>query len=667
MKKHFSFLLPMIVFGTGLFLASSTYMERSEGTGTLKGMVTDSAKGTPIAFATVWLKGTSFGTFTDDGGMFEIKGIPVGSYEVVANLIGYRSRSVLDVTIENGQISEFSIILARATEVLSQIQVIAPMNKAFDMVAPDMAPMPSYYIGHDAVRVDTRKRNRQVAKPLPSDASLYDGYFSEGRYNTEEYDNITENEFKTVISNPLSTFSIDVDNASYSNVRRFLTMGQMPVADAVRIEEMVNYFSYDYDDPKGDVPFSVFTEMLDCPWNRDARLVHIGIQGKKLDYEELDPSNLVFLMDVSGSMNHPAKLPLVKSALYNLVDQLSSHDKVAIVVYAGAAGLVLPSTSGGDKGRIKEAIDNLSAGGSTAGGAGIKLAYKVVQDNFMKEGNNRVILLTDGDFNVGASSDAELVRLIEEKRESGVFLTVCGFGMGNYKDSKMEKLADRGNGNYFYIDNEKEADKVFVREMRATLFTIAKDVKIQVEFNPAKVESYRLVGYENRLLNKEDFDDDTKDAGELGAGHTVTAMYEIIPTKSFDADAQIDHNRPTDSNDGTEDLRYQQTRVKPDAYEIDEVMVVKLRYKDPRGTQSRLIEKPLANEYKMLIASSNNFRWAAAVAEFGMLLRDSKFKGDADYAHVLELARGSKGTDLEGDRAEFIDMVRSCMKVVASR
>jgi Ca-activated chloride channel family protein len=361
------------------------------------------------------------------------------------------------------------------------------------------------------------------------------------------------------------------------------------------------------------------------------------------------------------------KLPLVKTSLNKLVDRLQPRDKVAIVVYAGAAGLVLPSTPGTAKGTIKTAINNLSAGGSTAGGAGIQLAYKTAQANFIKDGNNRIILVTDGDFNVGVSSDAELVKMIEEKRESGVFLTVCGFGMGNFKDSKMEKLADKGNGNYFYVDSEKEADKVFVKEMRATLFTIAKDVKIQVEFNPAQVASYRLVGYENRLLNTEDFDDDTKDAGELGAGHTVTALYEIIPAKSFNAGVQSDNDAGSAITATTTDLRYQQTRVKPQAYEIDEVLVVKLRYKDPDGAESKLIEKPLANTYKPIGSSSNNFRWSAAVAEFGMLLRDSKFKGDADYGHVVTLASGAKGTDVEGYRAEFIDLVNSCMKLVASK
>ena len=359
-------------------------------------------------------------------------------------------------------------------------------------------------------------------------------------------------------------------------------MGQRPPADAIRIEEVVNYFNYEYPQPTSEHPFEVITEVSDCPWNSDNRLLHVGMQGKKIPMENLPASNLVFLIDVSGSMNSPNKLPLLQSSFKLLVDQLREKDRVALVVYAGAAGVVLPSTHGLNKQKIKQAINQLSAGGSTAGGAGIQLAYGIAQQNFVEGGNNRVILATDGDFNVGTSSDSELVRLIEKKRESGVFLTVLGFGMGNYKDNKMQQLANKGNGNHAYIDNISEAKKVLVNEFGGTLFTIAKDVKFQIEFNPTKVQGYRLIGYENRMLAKEDFNDDKKDAGELGSGHTVTALYEIIPvgTKS-EYLASVD------------DLKYQTNKISKSAKQNDELLTIKLRYKKPDGKKSQLIEKPL--------------------------------------------------------------------------
>ncbi|VGO16708.1 hypothetical protein PDESU_05299 [Pontiella desulfatans] len=455
-------------------------------------------------------------------------------------------------------------------------------------------------------------------------------------FNTEQYDKIDEPGFKTALENPLSTFSIDVDTASYANVRRFLNDGRLPPPDAVRIEEMINYFSYDYPQPDGKDPFSVSMELAQCPWNKEHQLAMIGLQGQRVELGELPPNNLVFLLDVSGSMNNYDKLPLLKKAMQLLADNLRPTDKVSIVVYAGAAGLVLEPTS--DKGEILEAIDRLQAGGSTAGGAGIKLAYQVAQDNLIKNGNNRVILATDGDFNVGASSDGELVRLIEEKRESGVFLTVLGFGSGNLKDSKMEKLADKGNGNYAYIDDILEAKKVLVSEMGGTLVTIAKDVKIQVEFNPAQVKAYRLVGYENRMLANEDFDDDKKDAGELGAGHTVTALYEIIPAGS----PEPVHAAGT--------LVYQKSEVVPS----DDLMTVKLRYKRPDGDTSKLISHSVKMQSS---APSENLRFASAVAEFGMLLRDSEHKGDASFKETVRRAKAAKGQDEEGYRAEFIRLL----------
>ena len=472
-------------------------------------------------------------------------------------------------------------------------------------------------------------------------------------HNTEGYDNITENTFLKATDNPLSTFSIDVDAASYSNVRRILNEGQLPAAGAVRIEEMINYFQYNYPQPKNNEPFSFITEMSDCPWNPQHKLVLIGMQGKKISVENLPPSNLVFLIDVSGSMQSANRLPLVKSSLKMLTDQLREEDKVSIVVYAGAAGLVLPPTSGSSKTIIKDALERLSAGGSTAGGEGIRLAYKTAKENFNKNGNNRVILCSDGDFNIGMSSDDDMERLIEKERKSGVFLTVLGYGMGNYKDNKMQKLADKGNGNHAYIGGIQEAKKVLVNEFGGTLFTIAKDVKLQVEFNPSKVQAYRLVGYENRMLKKEDFNDDKKDAGDLGSGHTVTALYELIP-----------RGVKSDFIKDVENLKYQKntTALSPTIFN-EEIMTIKFRYKAPDGDVSKLITHAMMDKQTALAKTSENFRFASAVAEFGMLLRDSEFKGQASYASVLQLANSARTDDKEGYRKEFVSIVESAQKL----
>ncbi|NQU84951.1 MAG: VWA domain-containing protein, partial [Mariniphaga sp.] len=465
-------------------------------------------------------------------------------------------------------------------------------------------------------------------------------------WNTENYSTINENGYKDVRINPLSTFSIDVDNASYSNVRRYLTQGNMPPVDAVRIEEMINYFKYDYPEPDGEHPFSVTTELSDCPWNSEHQLLHIGLQGKSIDKKDLPSSNLVFLLDVSGSMNSYNKLPLVKKAFRLLVDQLRPNDRVAIVVYAGAAGKVLDSTPGNNKKKILEAIENLNAGGSTAGGEGIKLAYKIAKENFIEGGNNRIILATDGDFNIGISSTSEMERLVEKERENGVFMTVLGFGMGNIKDDKMETIADKGNGNYAYIDNIHEARKVLISEFGGTLFTIAKDVKFQLEFNPLKVKSYRLVGYENRLLNDEDFNDDTKDAGEMGAGHTVTALYEIILAGSDEIAISIDP------------LKYQ-SRENVAGKTSKEILTIKLRYKEPDGNKSKLLEKIVKENSINPEIISKNFNFSAAVASFGMLIRGSEFMGNTSFENILKLAENAKGSDNEGYRSEFIQLVKT--------
>ena len=466
------------------------------------------------------------------------------------------------------------------------------------------------------------------------------------RFNTEAYDYICENPFMLVKQTPLSTFSIDVDTASYANVRRFLMNGQLPPKDAVRIEEMINYFTYDYPQPKGDTPFAVNVEVASCPWKAQHRLVRIGLKGREIDMDKRPPSNLVFLLDVSGSMASLNKLPLLKRAMKMLVRNLRENDRVAIVVYAGASGLVLPSTPCTDRPRILAALDRLDAGGSTNGGQGIQLAYRVAAESFMAGGVNRVILATDGDFNVGITNQGSLTRLIEEKAKSGIFLTVLGFGMGNYKDSTLEKLADRGNGNYGYIDTINEARKLLVEQLVGTLITIAKDVKIQVELNPAKVQAYRLIGYENRLLRAQDFNDDRKDAGEIGAGHTVTALYEVVPPG-------VSLDLPS-----VDRLKYQTPPVTAIDLTSAELLTVKLRYKAPDGDASQLLTVPVLDAGADCIAASRDFRFTAAVAALGMLLRDSEHKGDASFETVLALARAGLGGDPHGRRAEFLGLVK---------
>ena len=472
-------------------------------------------------------------------------------------------------------------------------------------------------------------------------------------FNTESYERIIENPFVRVGDDPRSTFSIDVDTASYANVRRFLGQGTRPPKDAVRIEELINYFSYDYPQPHGEQPFSISLEVAEAPWRKEHRLVQVGLKGREVREEKRPSSNLVFLIDVSGSMRPSNKLPLLKKSMRMLVNRLTENDTVAMVVYAGASGLVLPPTTGDQKSVILHALDHLQAGGSTNGGAGIELAYKCAVDSFIRGGINRVILATDGDFNVGITNQGDLIRLIEKRRQSGVFLSVLGFGMGNLKDANLEKLADKGNGNYSYIDSEREARKVLVEQMNSTLVTIAKDVKIQIEFNPERVQAYRLIGYENRVLAHQDFNDDRKDAGEIGAGHTVTALYEVVP-------AGIDMNVP-----GVDPLRYQpsaeRARIEADRVEKaphgNELMFVRLRYKRPDGESSRLIEIPLVDRNHRFSDSSRDFKFAAAVASFGMLLRDSSYRGDASLDAVLNWALAGKGEDPHGYRQGFLKLV----------
>ena len=469
-------------------------------------------------------------------------------------------------------------------------------------------------------------------------------------WNTEAYERIDENPFRPVSVAPLSTFSVDVDRASYSNVRRFLNQGTVPPKDAVRIEELVNYFPYGDATPSSrDVPLRITTEIAAAPWNSRHDLLRIALRAREVDMRRAPAANLVFLVDVSGSMQGPGRLPLVKQSLALLVNELREEDHVAIVVYAGAAGLALPSTPGSDKQRILAALEGLEAGGSTAGGAGIRLAYDVVRKNFVRGGNNRVILCTDGDFNVGASSDGALVDLIEQRRTEGSFLTILGFGMGNYKDAKMEKLSGAGNGNYGYIDDLLEARKMLVKEMGGTLVTVAKDVKLQVEFNPARVRAYRLLGYEDRLLRDEDFANDKKDAGDIGAGHTVTALYEIVRT-----DVPLDVTLPE-----TGALRYQRPPAVASAPR-DELLHVAMRYKEPDGERSRLVTHPVVARRG---APSESMRFASAVAGFGMLLRGSKHAGSLTWPQVVELARGARGDDRDGYRADFIRLAELASEI----
>lgn len=470
-------------------------------------------------------------------------------------------------------------------------------------------------------------------------------------YNTESYATIQENGFKKVSLNPLSTFSVDVDNASYSNIRRYINNGTLPPIDAVRVEEMINYFDYNYKTPQKH-PFSIQTELSYAPWNNNNILLHIGLKGKTIDMRDIPSSNIVFLLDVSGSMNSPNKLPLVKSSLKLLLEKLRPEDRVAIVVYAGNSGLVLPSTSCSEKATILNALDQLQAGGSTAGGAGLKLAYKIAEENFIQDGNNRIVLATDGDFNVGQSSNAAMERLIETKRDKGIGISVLGFGMGNYKDDKMELIANKGDGNYAYIDNLLEAKKVLVNEFGGTFFTIAKDVKFQLEFNPAEVEAYRLIGYENRLLDEEDFENDKKDAGEIGAGHTVTAIYEIIPTAP---EKSLEQN-----------LKYQDKKLNKYAKTSKDLITLKLRYKKPKSSKSKLIEQVVKAQPIALENTSDDFRFSAAVAGFGMLLRNSDHKGESTWELIYQLAKNAKGKDELGYRGELLRLIESAKLLTQS-
>lgn len=605
----------------GLYLAMLFVLasfDRLQDT-TVSGKVTAADHGSPLPGVNVLLKGTSTGTVTDHNGEYSLK-IPSTGGTLVFSFIGFITQEV--------RVGKKSVV---------NVQLIADVTTLQETVVTGSSK------GRDrkGVRVEAESVPYEIAAPATH-------YRMPDEINTEEYEGIEENVFHGALKKPLSTFSIDVDAASYSNLRRFINNGEKPPKDAVRIEEMINYFDYDYQPPSGNEPFSVYTEISQAPWNKQHLLAHIGLQGKIIPTDDLPPSNLVFLIDVSGSMDHPNKLPLVKKSFKLLVDQLRRQDHVAIVVYAGAAGTVLEPTSGDNKRKILSAIDRLHAGGSTAGGAGLHLAYDLAKEHFKDDGNNRVILATDGDFNVGESSNAAMEDLIEARRKEGVFLTVLGYGMGNLKDSKMETLADKGNGNYAYIDNLSEARKVLVSEFGGTLFTIAKDVKLQVEFNPARVQAYRLIGYENRKLNDEDFNNDRKDAGDLGSGHTVTALYEIIPVGVKSDFYSIDQ------------LKYQPgTGLSSVAPNSDEWLTIKLRYKHPDEDKSHLLVHTLSGKAVALNKSGSDFRWSASVAAFGMLLSESQYMSDWTCDDVISLAEGARGEDSNGYRIEFINMIKN--------
>ena len=671
--RAFSFVLLMLsgLISGGPLATSLTDAARGGATTTtvVSGTITDAASGAPLIGAQIHVEGLPLSALAANDGRYQLTISASVRSEIVvrADLIGYAS---LTKTVTLGAQSlrlDFALHASTSLEAPDDKNAAVAIGGIVEAdaerlrtsvgdvsVAPAL-PRALYRISR---RIEPQQGRRGQA--IPELQPLGQGL--PGRYNPdfqrEGYDRIYENEFMAVGANPLSTFGIDVDRASYSNVRRFIRGEQLPPADAVRIEELINYFTYDLPNPEGPDPFSVQTEVGPAPWNPMHRLVRIGIQGQRIDTADLPASNLVFLVDVSGSMQPANKLPLLKSALRMLVNQLRPQDRVAIVVYAGAAGLVLDPTSGADKETILEALSRLEAGGSTAGGAGLRLAYDVARKHHMEGGNNRVILATDGDFNVGPSSDAEMIRLIEKRRDQGTSLTVLGFGTGNLQDAKMEQIADHGNGNFAYIDSAHEAQKVLVQEFGGTLYTIAKDVKLQVEFNPARVQAYRLIGYENRMLAAEDFNDDRKDSGDLGAGHTVTALYEVIPTG-------VETSTPIR---GLDELRYQPSDQPSDQpndervvlRESPEMLFVKLRYKDPNGSRSRLLSHAVRD---VDVVPSSDFTFAASVAAFGMVLRDSKFCGAADLAAVLRWARSSVGRDHEGYRREFVRMVEEAQRL----
>jgi len=691
-----------LILIVGLMGISSFSFKEISGS-SIEGRIIEQQTGKPVMnVSVVLLKESQVLDSTSSGinGMYKFGNVDVGSFNILFRKTGFQQKKVSNITVQNNHTAKVDIALINLQfkvqpivaiddleettttepteliegQVLEQSysftisdetktrykkdKIKSPMNRDLKHYESAAGSYQTDQLKGTSINTGTRQ-NQKISKPYidpiynPIPPIVKPPYQPQPYYEpnpSESYAEITENTFLSALHDPLSTFSIDVDAASYSNSRRFINQGQLPPRDAVRIEEYINYFSYDYIQPEDKHPFSINMETAKCPWNEDHKLVHIGIQGIEVEKQDIPANNLVFLIDVSGSMAANNKLPLLKQGMKMLVKQLRSKDRVAIVTYAGQAGVALRSTSGRDRDKIIDAINSLQSGGSTAGASGIKLAYEIADENFKLKGNNRIILATDGDFNVGISSENELEKLVERKRRTGIFLTVLGFGMGNYKDSKLEILADKGNGNYAYIDNMLEAKKVLVTEFSSTVYTIAKDVKIQVEFNPTLVQGYRLIGYENRMLAAEDFNDDTKDAGELGAGHTVTALYEIIPT-GIEVDKHLDFP-------DIDALKYQRNQLDPQASK--ELVTVKLRYKKPKENDSQLIEVASLDSDQTVEDASNNLKFSGAVALFGMILRDSEFVEHVDYSDVIALAKSSKGEDMDGYRGEFIRLVEQC-------
>jgi len=647
-----------ILFVVSMALASFVYTQTTDNTVT--GMITDDQK-VPLIGVNIMVKGTSIGTVSDIDGSYSItfsegRHLLVFSYTGLSTQeIEYTGQNTIDVTLEQGILCN-EIVVTEKKSIFNKLGKLFSKDKVRSASIQNVSPalcgksqavtIRGYSESEDVSWTNTNYHidGVEIAREQSDKDELTRMTDPEG---SETYRTIIENTFIQPKQKAISTFSIDVDRASYCNVRRYVENGGLPPSDAVRVEELLNYFSYDYPQPDSNVPFALYTELSSCPWNNEHQLLRVGVQGKTVDIDELPPSNLVFLVDVSGSMGSPNKLPLVKKSLRYLVSQMRQEDYMSLVVYAGAAGVVLMPTSGKNKDKINKAISNLRSGGSTAGAAGIELAYDLAKKTYREQGNNRVILATDGDFNVGVSSDAGLVQLIEKKRNDGIFLSVLGFGMGNYQDSKMQQLADSGNGNHAYIDDMKEAKKLFGTEFGGTLFTIAKDVKIQIGFNDEKVSAYRLIGYENRLLTTKDFDDDAKDAGELGSGHSVTALYEIIP-----AGVENDFIRVDKSSD------IEQEPYTP--YVSGELASIKLRYKQPTGNVSRLIESSIAHT---LSEPSADQVFAGSVAEYGLVLRNSMYKGSANIESSISAAKVSIGSDKTNIRKDFIELLKQSQKL----
>lgn len=653
-------------------------LQRVPASSAITGQLTDAKTGEAIAFGTVALyqKGVLIkGTESDIDGNYHFLEVKPGTYDIEASLLGYANQKIVDLVIKPGrthkvdfQLSDDAILLDVGVQVLSfKVPLIEIDNttQGSMVTAEKIRNLPSKGVdviqnkGSNGEEVSIRGTRAKETVYFIDGIRVTGNIIPENQHgsgNTESYVEIKENKFVNVQDESLSTFALDVDRAAYSNVRRFINGGQLPPVDAVRIEEMINYFVYDYPQPKGNDILGVTTHVTECPWNQGLKLLHVGVQSKKVDVKNLPPSNLVFLIDVSGSMGMPEKLPLVIASLKVLVNQLRPEDKVAIVTYAGSAGVVLPSTFASEKQKIIDVLDVLQSGGSTAGAQGIITAYQIALDNFIPKGNNRVILATDGDFNVGLSDNRGLEKLIEEKRNSGVFLSVLGYGMGNYKDDKMQILADKGNGNHAYIDDMTEAVKVLGDEFGGTMFTLAKDVKFQIEFNPDKVRHFRLVGYENRMLEKEDFNDDAKDGGELGMGHQMTAIYELVLADDQNGLLSVDPLKYRDNPKTKDKKQYS-----------DEWATIKFRYKDPDSSKSKKWEQVISGPVKPLDSFHDDVRFSVAVTYAGMLLRGISTLDSKSYEEMISLAVYSKGKDEDGYRAQFVRLMKTASGLAQSK